>query len=46
MGTLQTGGKTAIAFDQMLHGKPMAPVLLDAKEKPKVAQPALDEVIG
>jgi hypothetical protein len=41
-----TGGKTAIAFDQMLHGKPMAPVLLDAKEKEKVPQPELGEVVG
>jgi ABC-type transport system involved in multi-copper enzyme maturation permease subunit len=39
-----TGGKTAVAIDQLIHGKPMAPVFLDGKEKAKVDQAALDEV--
>ena len=29
------GGKTAIAFDAMIHGRPMAPVQLDGKRKAK-----------
>jgi hypothetical protein len=28
-----TGGKTAVAIDRLIHGTPMAPVLLDGKRK-------------
>jgi ABC-type transport system involved in multi-copper enzyme maturation permease subunit len=37
-------GKAAIAIDRLLHGVPMAPVLLDPR--PKAVEPELDEVEG
>ena len=39
-----TGGKAAVAIDHLIHGKPMAPVLLDAEKR--VAEPEMDEVVG
>ncbi len=37
-----TGGSAAVAIDQLIHGKPMAPVMLDVKGK--ATRPELDEV--
>jgi ABC-type transport system involved in multi-copper enzyme maturation permease subunit len=39
-----TEGEAAIAIDRMIHGTPMAPVLLDPKPKARSAE--LDEVVG
>ncbi len=36
-----TGGAAAVALDHLIHGKPMAPVRLDAK---KATSPKMDEV--
>jgi ABC-type transport system involved in multi-copper enzyme maturation permease subunit len=38
------GGKTAIAIDRLIHGVPMAPVLLEGRRK--AASPEMDEVVG
>jgi ABC-type transport system involved in multi-copper enzyme maturation permease subunit len=39
-----TAGRAAVAIDRLIHGVPMAPVMLDGKKK--VEQPELDEVVG
>ena len=39
-----TGGQAAVAIDRLIHGVPMAPVLLDPKKA--VNAPELDEVAG
>jgi ABC-type Na+ efflux pump permease subunit len=39
-----TAGKAAVAVDRLIHGLPMAPILLDAREK--VVEPELGEVVG
>ena len=38
-----TGGSAAVAFDHLIHGKPMAPVLLDVNRR--AAEPELDGVV-
>ena len=38
-----TGGQAAVAIDHLIHGVPMAPVLLEPR---KVTEPELDEVAG
>ena len=39
-----TGGKAAVAIDRIIHGVPMAPILVTSKSK--IEQPELDEVPG
>jgi len=42
-----TAGAAAVAVERLIHGRPMAPVLLDGAARPKpVAEPELDRAIG